>query len=500
MFGNKTCCYSIAIAGIALTVLSTVGLIYFPAIISNKIKESLPLTEGSASLERFSVVKVPITMSFTFFEVTNWLEVTEGTAKPRLIERGPYVFNEKKRKEIVNVSENHLTYRQYKTFQFNANLSVGSLEDEITIVNVPAIVMSGLIHKKVAKSPLKGTVLKAVENLMKSDNQKLYTKRSVREILFEGYQIGFIAELKKKLASFGITQLNLPDTFGLFLGKNGTHDGEFFVDNGASDVSQFTQIQKWQGKEKVNFWGKDTHCNHINGTDGAQFHPDLQRTDKLWVFSPELCRSIFLEYIKDSEVKGITTYQFSFPERLLTAPSKSIENECFCVKKNDPICNFDGLMDASPCKKGAPIALSSPHFYNGDRRLQKGVIGLNPRKELHSTYLNIEPNTGFVFDAAQRLQINLVIRNMPDVMLLRNVDDLILPVLWLQESASIDDDSASKFKSKVTHTLVIANSVFVTLIFIGIVLIFVSLARILLEHLPASQGYSSPVATKIGST
>jgi len=39
MFGNKTCFYSIAIAGIALTILSTVGLIYFPVIISNKIKE-----------------------------------------------------------------------------------------------------------------------------------------------------------------------------------------------------------------------------------------------------------------------------------------------------------------------------------------------------------------------------------------------------------------------------------------------------------------------------
>jgi len=79
-------------------------------------------------------------MSFTFFEVTNWVEVATGSAKPRLVERGPYVFDEKKRKEILNVSKDHLTYRQYKSFQFNENSSVGSLEDVITIVNVPAIV------------------------------------------------------------------------------------------------------------------------------------------------------------------------------------------------------------------------------------------------------------------------------------------------------------------------------------------------------------------------
>lgn len=48
-------------------------------------------------------------------------------------------------------------------------------------------------------------------------------------------------------------------------------------------------------------------------------------------------------------------------------------------------------MDASPCKKGAPIALSLPHFYGADRRLLKSVVGLKPDKSIHETYLNIEP-------------------------------------------------------------------------------------------------------------
>ena len=37
-------------------------------------------------------------------------------------------------------------------------------------------------------------------------------------------------------------------------------------------------------------------CNMLEGTDGQQFHPDLQDNEKLWIFSTDLCRSMFLTY------------------------------------------------------------------------------------------------------------------------------------------------------------------------------------------------------------
>lgn len=102
-------------------------------------------------------------------------------------------------------------------------------------------------------------------------------------------------------------------------------------------------------------------------------------------------RSIFIEYIEDSEIRGIPTYKFGLPKELFLSPLRNPDNECFCPNKQDPLCMYDGVMDASPCKKGAPIALSLPHFYGADRRLMKSVVGLKPDKNLHETYLNIEP-------------------------------------------------------------------------------------------------------------
>jgi hypothetical protein len=39
---------------------------------------------------------------------------------------------------------------------------------------------------------------------------------------------------------------------------------------------------------------------------------------------------------------------------------------------------------------GAPLIGSNPHFYNGDSRYISGVIGLNPNKSKHETFLILE--------------------------------------------------------------------------------------------------------------
>src|SRR5205085_11866867 len=60
------------------------------------------------------------------------------------------------------------------------------------------------------------------------------------------------------------------------------------------------------------------------------------------------------------------------------------------------LCTTDGILDISTCKKGAPIVLSSPHFYNGDLSLFQQVYGLKPEKRFHETFLEIEPVSMFI--------------------------------------------------------------------------------------------------------
>lgn len=86
--------------------------------------------------------------------------------------------------------------------------------------------------------------------------------------------------------------------------------------------------------------------------------------------------------------------QFSVPDKFFKSPKNEPENSCFCTHQDGldhPLCATDGLLDISRCKKGAPIVLSAPHFYKGDYRLQENVLGLEPEKSRHETFLEIEP-------------------------------------------------------------------------------------------------------------
>lgn len=37
-------------------------------------------------------------------------------------------------------------------------------------------------------------------------------------------------------------------------------------------------------------------CNALLGTDGQAFAPDIKKEDRLWIFTTDLCRSMFLEF------------------------------------------------------------------------------------------------------------------------------------------------------------------------------------------------------------
>lgn len=63
---------------------------------------------------------------------------------------------------------------------------------------------------------------------------------------------------------------------------------------------------------------------------------------------------------------------------------------------------------------GAPYVISLPHFFEGEPELQRDVIGINPSLEKHKSYFDIEPNTGFVLNAAVRVELNGVTRHLPE--------------------------------------------------------------------------------------
>ena len=54
-------------------------------------------------------------------------------------------------------------------------------------------------------------------------------------------------------------------------------------------------------------------------------------------------------------------------------------------------CPVNGVLEQSLCAKGAPIAMSLPHFLYANESYRQHVEGLKPNIEKHEFYFDIEP-------------------------------------------------------------------------------------------------------------
>ena len=72
------------------------------------------------------------------------------------------------------------------------------------------------------------------------------------------------------------------------------------IGTGIHSLRDLAQVKAYKEEPKLNFWYSD-FANAINGTDGSMFHPGVSKGENLFMFSPDLCRSIVAEY-KGEEV------------------------------------------------------------------------------------------------------------------------------------------------------------------------------------------------------
>lgn len=92
-------------------------------------------------------------------------------------------------------------------------------------------------------------------------------------------------------------------------------------------------------------------------------------------------------------IAGLITFRYSASPDIF---HPTTANECFCpmvTNENDEDvikCLKAGLFDMSPCLK-AVFYISSPHFLYGDPELLNYPVTLNPDREKHGMFLEIEP-------------------------------------------------------------------------------------------------------------
>ncbi|KAG7257178.1 hypothetical protein CRUP_032768 [Coryphaenoides rupestris] len=243
-----------------------------------------------------------------------------------------------------------------KTYVFQRDMSVGPESDQIRTVNIPAVTVMQKMRDSVVAS--------MVAALMRSLGEGVFITRTVGELLW-GYEDALL-----KAAHAFIPELD--DHFGLFYKANGTSDGHYVFFSGAQDYRNFSR------------------CNMINGTNGAFYHSVVSKEETLYMFSSDLCRSLYALYVEEVTVKGIPAYRFVPPSQVFANHTLNPDNAGFCVPAGN--CLGSGLLNVSGCKQGAPIIMSSPHFYQADEKYVRAVVGMRPNRERHQTTIDINPN------------------------------------------------------------------------------------------------------------
>uniref|UniRef100_A0A2P2I2A7 Lysosome membrane protein 2-like n=1 Tax=Hirondellea gigas TaxID=1518452 RepID=A0A2P2I2A7_9CRUS len=449
--------YSILVSlGSLLVVLAIVLQLRFPSIMSSQLEKKLIIREDSPTLANFISPPIPIYMQFFFFNITNPKEILEG-GKPKLVEIGPYTYLEEREKFDLNWTETTVEYNDNTTFFFDSEMS-GTLteNDMITTLNPLLITLASKLDNP-ALPPFLHGIFEMIK--VRFDLSPFITKK-VGDLLFNGYREDLLLELAK----YTNDPIHKTGRFGFFYPKNNTDGGRYGIKTGADGLENLQLITSWKGKPTLGYWPED-HCNMINGTTGSQFPQPIVPEKKMYLFSSDLCRSLHLTFEKKYEYGGLELSRFTLPYEVL---ANSEENECFCT---DNFTCRASMVNLSPCRNGAPVIASTPHFYMGDEETVAAVDGLNPTKEYHETYIDLEPNTGVSFAAMKRIQISMPLRRYKSIPELANVKEVIIPLLWLNESAQVPIERARGLHAKLTKPLKYVLYVCIALFCIGVFII-----------------------------
>ena len=85
--------------------------------------------------------EVTVYRKYYLFDVVNAAAVARGDEQPHLVERGPFVYKEVLEKRDVRfLDKETIQYSPMSRLYFEPDLSNGSLDDQITFINLPALV------------------------------------------------------------------------------------------------------------------------------------------------------------------------------------------------------------------------------------------------------------------------------------------------------------------------------------------------------------------------
>ncbi|RDD38938.1 Lysosome membrane protein 2 [Trichoplax sp. H2] len=425
------------VLGVLLAIGCGVGIPLLTTFLSGVVDQRVELLPNTTGYNNWLHPGGPIYMQFYIFNIVNPLEIEQGQ-RPAVEQIGPFTYREHRIKtDVVFYTNGTASYNEKKIFIFLPDRSIDSDNFTFTTINVPLLTTLEIMRKDNISENLKKLFFNFISNL---HNEGLFIKRSVRQMIW-GYDDD-IFDFLRDISALLPNPVKIPKVFGLQ--QNASSAGIFDVYTGKDDPKNLGKIARWNGESHLHWW-KDKYANMINGTDAVQFHPHLTRKEMLYLFNNDVCRSLYSIYHSDVKLKGINLYRYTIPGKVFLNSSANPDNAGFC----EP-CLASGLLSLSSCKQGAPVAISSPHFLYGDPQLVHNVTGLHPNLEEHATWIDIDPITGFTMHARKRLQINAVVSPDNSLKGMKNVKYVVMPIVYLNESAEIDKKHVDLYNQQLT--------------------------------------------------
>ncbi|CAF0919380.1 unnamed protein product [Brachionus calyciflorus] len=442
--------FLLLISGTAL-ILSAVGSFFLSEyMVQNKIHENVVIKNGSDAYKFWLDPPATIYRKYYLFDVRNPLEVEKGE-KPQLVQMGPYTYSEVwEKRHIEFLGPDVIRFTPVVTLHFEPSLSNGSESDTLTFLNIPAV---GMIEQTV-RSRFKELGPTLVNTLLAFLNTKLFVTKTAGELI-SGYNDPLM-----KLAKTFMPQVIKDEKFSLINGKNATEWQNYTMMTGNDYASNVAKIIAWNGLEKLNFWESES-ANLINGTDGTFYPPFLNRKTRLYSFNPDMCRSYYLTYLKDSVINGVHTYDFHLPKDAFYNSTLNPDNDGFCTN-----CLGNGVLNISNCYGGVSGFISQPHFLNADEKFVNAVKGLKPDNNLHDFVIHFEPTTSVPLGGNIRLQVSFYMPQNDKINLVKKVKPVLFPVVWFDETLALNSDTAAQLK-KVAFYMKLVNIIPIVMATLG---------------------------------
>ena len=302
-------------------------------------------------------------IKFYIFNVTNPDEIQKG-GKPSVFEIGPFTYEEIREKKDITTIEEEITYNSLVRYEYRDELSCDICKEDTMVVvpNAALLGAVGLIQTfdwlNFQIPGLEGNPFDAIMNFINAgiesnDEQykdSLFLTLPVRSLLFDGFSPGVLNWVLHWYNLLDDILPPLPDslasgTFGFWLGKNNTKVDQFYtINKGSVHPEKYGSVTKFNNKHSLpeHWWdpmgptpsannvGIKGVCTEIHGTDGQQFHPFIEDGEELWLFTPDLCRSIPITYFHDVMIDGITTKHYEAADSVFSMSNE--HNYCYCPK------------------------------------------------------------------------------------------------------------------------------------------------------------------------